>query len=275
MKKNSTSSFYFKMRDKFIIVLMFILSIGVVFGQTGIAKDSEPGINEKLGEQLALETIFVDEKGNQVSLKQIVDKPTVLMFVYYNCPSFCNPLMAEVASLIDRVEFTPAKEYQLVCVSIDEEENSAVAAKKKLNILSAVQKQFPENGWRFLTGDKENILKLTKSAGFTFRKSGGQFAHASALILISPKGEITRYLMGTTFLPFDLKMAIIEASEGKVSPTIAKILKFCFNYDPEGRKYVLNMTRIVGGGIFLISIILVVVLSLKSRKKVMSDEVKN
>ena len=263
------------MLDKFVILLMFVLSIGVVLGQSGIVKDSEPGINEKLGEQLALETIFADEKGNQVSLKQIVDKPTVLMFVYYNCPSFCNPLMAEVASLIDRVEFTPAKEYQLVCVSIDEEENSAVAAKKKLNILSAVQKQFPENGWRFLTGDKENILKLTKSAGFTFKKSGGQFAHASALILISPKGEITRYLMGTTFLPFDLKMAIIEASEGKVSPTVAKLLKFCFNYDPEGRKYVLNMTRIAGGGIFLISIILVIVLSVKSRKKVKSEEVKN
>lgn len=274
MKKNVTSSFYFKLHDKFIIVLMFVLSVGVVSGQSGIVKSSEPGINEKLGKQLALEAVFSDEKGNQVSLKQIVDKPTVLMFVYYNCPSLCNPLMAEVASLVDRVDLTPAKDYQLVCVSFDEEENSTVAAKKKQNILTSVQKQFPADGWRFLTGDKTNILNLANSAGFAFKKENGQFAHASALILISPTGKITRYLMGTSFLPFDLKMAILEASEGKVSPTIANILKFCFNYDPEGRKYVLNVTRIAGGGILLIAVVLVVVLSVKPRKK-MSKEVKN
>lgn len=274
MKKISTSSFFFKLRAVIFLSLVFIQAIGITFGQSGKIKSVKPGINEKLGKQLAVETVFTDENNKQVSLKDIVNKPTVLMFVYYNCPSLCNPLMAEVASLVDRIDLTPAKDYQLVCVSFDEEENSTIAAKKKQNILGAVQKQFSADGWRFLTGDKANILKLTNSAGFSFKKENGQFAHASALILISPTGKITRYLMGTTFLPFDLKMAIIEASEGKVSPTIANILKFCFNYDPEGRKYVLNITRIAGGGILLITIVLVVLLSLKSRKK-MSNEVKN
>lgn len=272
MKKIITSSFLFRVREKIILASMIIATVGFTFGQAGKVKSAEPGINEKLGNQLAVETVFTDENNKQVYLKNIVNKPTVLMFVYYNCPSLCNPLMAEVASLVDRVDLTPAKDYQLVCVSFDEEENSTVAAKKKQNILTSVQKQFPAEGWRFLTGDKANILKLTNSAGFSFRKENGQFAHASALILISPTGKITRYLMGTTFLPFDLKMAIIEASEGKVSPTIANILKFCFNYDPEGRKYVLNVTRIAGGGILLIAVVLVVLLSVKPRKK-MSKEV--
>lgn len=272
MKNGMTYSFFFKLREILILGLMITPIVGFALGQSGNAKSAEPGINEKLGKQLALESVFTDENNKQVTLKEVINKPTVLMFVYYNCPSLCNPLMAETASLVERVDLTPAKDYQLVCVSFDEEENSTVAAKKKQNILAAVQKQFPADGWRFLTGDKENILKLTNSAGFSFKKVNGQFAHASALILVSPTGKITRYLMGTTFLPFDLKMAIIEASEGKVSPTIANILKFCFNYDPEGRKYVLNVTRIAGGGILLVAVVLVVLLSVKPRKK-MSKEV--
>jgi len=274
MEKIITSSFFFQLRAMIFFSLVIIPTVGITFGQTGKVKSVEPGINEKLGKQLAVESVFSDENNKQVSIKELVNKPTVLMFVYYNCPSLCNPLMAETASLIDQVDLTPAKDYQLVCVSFDDEENSTIAAKKKQNILNAVQKQFPADGWRFLTGDKANILKLANSAGFSFKKENGQFAHASALILISPTGKITRYLMGTTFLPFDFKMAILEASEGKVSPTIAKILKFCFNYDPEGRKYVLNVTRIAGGGILLIAVVLVVVLSVKPRKK-MSKEVKN
>ncbi|MFA4923571.1 MAG: SCO family protein, partial [Ignavibacteriaceae bacterium] len=252
------------------LLFLILFSLQLTFAGNGEKSKPEVGIDEKLGQQIALQSVFLDENGKQISMKQIINKPTVLMFVYYDCPGLCNPLMAEVASQIDRIDLTPAKDYQLVCVSIDETETSAIAAKKKQNILTGMQKQFPPDGWRFLTGNKENILKLTSSAGFFFKKEGGQIAHSPTLILVSPSGKITRYLMGTTFLPFDLKMAIIEASEGKVSPTIAKILKFCFNYDPEGRKYVLNITRIAGAGILLIVIVLVIVLSVKPKKSVKS-----
>ncbi|MCK9425768.1 MAG: SCO family protein [Ignavibacteriaceae bacterium] len=268
MKKKTDSSF-FTMITTFGgwgLLFIFLFSSQLNFAGNGEKSNTTAGINEKLGQKIALQSVLLDENGDQISMKQIINKPTVLMFVYYDCPSMCNPLMAEVASLIDRIDLAPAKDYQLVCLSIDETETSTIAAKKKQNILTAVQKQFPPDGWRFLTGDKENILKLTSSAGFSFKKEAGQIAHASALILVSPNGEITRYLMGTTFLPFDLKMAIIESSEGKVSPTVAKLLKFCFNYDPEGRKYVLNITRVAGGGILLIAIVLVIVLSVKPRK---------
>ncbi|MFA6027127.1 MAG: SCO family protein [Ignavibacteriaceae bacterium] len=266
MKKKTNPLYFLRLQSAWLLLFVFLFSSQLIFAGNGEKSKVIPGINEKLGQQIALQSVFLDENGKQISMQQIIDKPTVLMFVYYDCPGLCNPLMAEVASQIDRIDLTPAKDYQLVCVSIDETETSTVASKKRQNILTAVQKQFPPDGWRFLTGDKENILKLTSSAGFSFRKENGQIAHAPTLILVSANGKITRYLLGTTFLPFDLKMAIIEASEGKVSPTIAQILKFCFNYDPQGRKYVLNITRIAGGGILLIAIVLVIVLSIKPRK---------
>lgn len=266
MKKKTNPLYFLRSQSAWLLLFIFLFSSQLSFAGNGEKSKVIPGINEKLGQQIALQSVFFDENGKPISIQQIINKPTVLMFVYYDCPGLCNPLMAEVASQIDRIDLTPAKDYQLVCVSIDETETPAVASKKRQNILTSVQKQFPPDGWRFFTGDKENILKLTSSAGFSFRKENGQITHAPTLILVSANGKITRYLLGTTFLPFDLKMAIIEASEGKVSPTIAKILQFCFNYDPQGRKYVLNITRIAGGGILLIAIVLVIVLSIKPKK---------
>ncbi|MFA6598239.1 MAG: SCO family protein [Ignavibacteriaceae bacterium] len=266
MKKQTRNIFSLRSRLEWLFLFGILFSFQQNFASDGEKSNSTAGINEKLGQQIALQSVFHDENGKQVSMEQIINKPTVLMFVYYDCPSLCNPLMAEVASLVDRIDLVPAKDYQLVCVSIDDSETIAIAAKKKQNILASIQTQFPPDGWRFLTGNRENILKLTNSAGFSFRKVEGQIVHAPTLILVSPKGVITRYLLGTTFLPFDLKMAIIEASEGKTSPTIAKVLKFCFNYDPAGRKYVLNITRIAGASILLFAIIIVVVLSVKPRR---------
>jgi len=256
-----------RVRDGLLLLILFSFQLN--FAANGEkSKPVIPGINEKLGQHIALQSVFHDESGKQISMQEVITRPTVLMLVYYDCPSLCNPLMVEVASLVDRIDLVLAKDYQLVCVSIDETETAAIAAKKRQNILAAIQTQFPPDGWRFLTGDRENILKLTNSAGFSFKKENGQIAHTPTLILVSPKGVITRYLLGTSFLPFDLKMSIIEASEGKISPTIAKVLKFCFNYDPAGRKYVLNITRIAGAGILLTAILLVIVLSIKPKKSV-------
>jgi len=262
--------FPLRLKQMLFLVAFVLFCANLNYAGDKTSNTSKPGIDEKLGSQIALDAVFADENNQQVALRNIIDKPTLILFVYYDCPGLCNPLMAEAASQIDRIELTPGKEYQLVCISFDETEGAATAAKKRHNIMASIQKQFPADGWRFLSGNRENILKATSSAGFTFKKEGNQISHAPAIIVVSPKGIITRYLLGTTFLPFDIKMAIIEASEGKVSPTISKILKFCFNYDPQGRKYVLNITRIAGGGILLLAIVFVIVLSIKPRKTVKS-----
>jgi protein SCO1/2 len=115
-----------------------------------------------------------------------------------------------------------------------------------------------ENGWKWLTGDSANVSRLLNTLGYRVKKEGDEFIHPASIIVISPQGKITRYLHGTYFLPFDLKMAVVEASEERSSPTINKVLKFCFSYDAEGKKYVFNITKVAGtiillfaGGLFL------------------------
>jgi protein SCO1/2 len=129
-----------------------------------------------------------------------------------------------------------------------------------------MKKKIPEANWNFLTGDSASIAKLTDAVGFRYRKEGNEYVHAAVITVLTPDGKIARYLYGTTFLPLDVKLALTEASEGKSGPTINKLLKLCFSYDPQGRAYVLNITRIAGGVSILAVIGFVLVLTLKKKK---------
>jgi protein SCO1/2 len=145
-----------------------------------------------------------------------------------------------------------------------------MAAKWKHNYLMTIKRKFPPEDWLFLTGDSVNIKKLTDAAGFYYKPSDKAFVHAATVIAVSPKGKISRYLFGLKFNPFDLKMALIDAQAGKTNPTIAKVLQFCFSYDPAGRKYTLNVTRIAGSILLLAIGITVGVLTIRKKKKVMN-----
>ena len=127
----------------------------------------------------------------------------------------------------------------------------AGSARLKKEYYSTLPDGFPADAWTFLTGDSTAVQAFTRSVGFTFKRDGKDFAHPTTLIVLASDGKITRYLFGAQYLPVDLKLALLEASEGRVGPTIAKFYKFCFSYDPEGRKYVLNITRVVGASMFL------------------------
>jgi protein SCO1/2 len=245
-------------------LFFFLVLITTVFGQNG---NIEVGIDEKLGEQFPLESFFNDEEGNLIELKDIINKPTMLMFVYYECPGICNPLMSEVASLVNKVDLIPGVDYQIVSISFDQFETPEIAIRKKNSFLNAIKKKIDPASWRFLTGDSVNIKKVTDGTGFYFKREGKDFIHAGSLIFLASDGKITRYLPGTTFLPFDIKMAIIEASEGKVTPTIAKVLKFCFSYDAQGKKYALNVTRIVASITILFAVVYFIFISIKPRHK--------
>lgn len=228
---------------RYFFLLVFLLSSGVL---TPESMDDFIGINEQLGKKIPLNLTFKDEQGIDVSLAKLVDKPTIFMFVYYECPGICSPLMSEVAAEIEQVDLVAGKDYQLVAISFDQTEGPALAYAKKVNYMDIFKKPIPEDAWRFLTGDSASIAAITGSVGFGFKKEGDDFVHPGGLVIVSKDGIITRYLLGTDFMPFDLKMAVIEASEGRVTPTIAKMLKFCYSYDREGKRYALNITRIAG-----------------------------
>jgi len=212
----------------------------------------EIGLYERLDSILPNDIILVDKDSNMVNLISLINKPTFINFVYYNCPGLCSPLLDGVAEVIDRADIELGKDYQIITISMNEDDRPSVGIKKKKNYVATIKKQIDESNWIWLTGDLENIHKITDAVGFKFKREDDDFIHTAALIAISPKAKVTRYLHGTYFLPFDLKMATVEAADEKSSPTINKLLKYCFSYDAKGKTYVMNITKISGTLIMLL-----------------------
>jgi len=211
--------------------------------------DARGGIDQRLGEVVPLDLRFVAENGDTVRLGQLVDRPTVVSLVYYTCPSVCRPLLAEVADMLGKLramDMRPGEDYRVITISFDETDSPDGSARLKKEYYQSLPAGFPRNAWTFLTADAATIAAFTDAVGFHFRRAGEDFAHPTSLIVLSPEGKITRYLFGAEYLPADIKLALIEASKGITGPAVAKFLRFCFSYDPEGQKFVLNTTRIVG-----------------------------
>jgi protein SCO1/2 len=202
------------------------------------------GLDERLGAKIPLDITFRDETGRPVRLAYLIAGPTIILPVYYSCTNVCNFLQGGLASVLPAVKGTPGKAYQVLSVSIDETETPALAAKFKKMYLTSMQAPFPDKGWRFLTGDAQSIRRLTDAAGYRFQRKGRDFIHPVASFVVAGDGTIVRYLYGTTFLPKDLTLALLEAREGRVGATIRKVVGYCFSYDPAGKTYVFNLLRV-------------------------------
>lgn len=258
--------------------ITILLLVAIFFQNIADAHIEQPkdlpgiGIDEKLGQVIPLDLTFYDENGNPVSLKQLIDSPTILAPVYYSCPNVCSFLLFNLAGVINKLPSEPGKEYQILTVSFNEAEKPTLALEKKKMYFKMIEKSFPEDAWRFLTGDRENIRKLTDAIGFHFRRQGQDFLHPVSLVILSSEGKITRYIYGTEFLPFDLKMALLEASEGRVGPTLSKVLRFCFSHDPQGKKYVFNTLKVTGIVTLLFAFGFILFLVLKGKKQPISKE---
>lgn len=232
-----------------IFLLLFFVAGGLTFDAMahGPTDGQDVSLVERLGEQVPLDIVFRDEAGKEVQLHDLVDRPAVISLIYYHCPNVCPRLLSGVGDVLSKLDLDPTTDYVSLSVSFDPDDTPQVAADKKRAYYNIVGEDFPEEGWRFLTGDDENIHRLTGALGFGFKRQGVEFLHPVVLAVISSGGQIARYLPGDQFLPFDLKMAILEASEGRVGSTAARMLLYCFSYDPEGKTYVLNIIRIYAG----------------------------
>ena len=250
-----------------LIVLLLVASIQLQ-GQEPISKDLiEIGWLEHLEDTIPLDLKFNSEENKIVTLRELIDKPTVLSFVYFNCPGVCNPLQESISRVVEKTNMELGKDYQILTISFDVSDTPAKAQKKKNNFIQNIVKEKAAH-WMYLTGEKESIDAITEAVGFKYKATGLDFAHPAGIILISPEGKITRYLYGLDFLPFDLKMAIIEAQQGLAKPTINKVLQYCFNYDPKGQSYTLSVTRVAGTIIMFIAVIIFLGLILSRRKSV-------
>lgn len=258
------------------ILSLFILSVHTVSGQAVINpsatdKDVEIGVVEHLDEYLPDHISLINEKGEQVWLSDLIDKPTVLNFVYYRCPGICSPLMEAVAGVMDKSDLTPGEDYQVLTISFDPSETIDLGVRKKANYLNLMNNEekveAAKKGWKFFVSDSASIVRATHATGFKYKKTGNDFLHAASLTVVSPDGKITRYLNGLYFLPFEWKMAIVEASKGQSGPTLNKVLRFCYSYDPEGQTYVLNVTKVSATLIMFFAFIFLLYLVLKPKRK--------
>jgi protein SCO1/2 len=207
------------------------------------AAPAEVGLDEKLGQRIPLDLVLKAEDGSPVTLRSLVDRPTILTLNYYRCAGICTPLLAGVAEVVQRTQAEPGKDFKVVTVSFDDRDTPEIAATKRTNYLREVERPIQPEAWRFLTGDAQTTKALCDSVGFRFRREGDDFIHPGVIIFLSPDGMVTRYMYGTTFLPADLQAAVGEAARRQPTPTITKLLKICFSYDPVGRKYVFSSTK--------------------------------
>jgi len=211
-------------------------------------------IEEQLGKIAALDTVFTDETGKQIKLETLFDKPVVLLPVYFMCNSICNFLQADLASAMNFVDQIPGKDFNVITLSFADDEDHTHAYTSKRNYNNLLTRQFPRENWFYLTGDNENIHKLTRSLGYYFIKKKDHFyIHPSALVVLAGDGKIIRYLYGPSFLPFDLGMAISEAEKGEPGISIKRgVLSFCFDYDPQNKTYVFKLFRITGTAVLIL-----------------------
>jgi protein SCO1/2 len=176
--------------------------------------------------------------------------------------------MEGLAEVMNASDLVAGVDYQVLTISFDPNETIDLGIRKKTNYLNLVdKKESIAKGWKFFVSDSASIVKGTNATGFKYKKNGKDFLHAASVTVVSPKGKITRYLNGTRFLPFDFKMAIIESSKGMSSPTISKIMQYCFSYDPVGQAYVLNVTKISATLIIFVALLFFLVLIFKPKRK--------
>ncbi len=262
-----------KLFRKSIVCLNFILLVSLMLSLVPslLAKtntgNSGIGLNEKLGTKIPLNLTFFDEDSNKVTLGQYFKRPVILTFIYYSCPGICPILLKGEQEVLGQVNLTPGKDYTAITVSFDPRDHPKEAREKKRNYIAGIKRAFPDSAWHWLTGDSASIKALTDAVGFEYKAAGDGFIHPTLMTVLGADGKISRYMNGTDYLPFDLQMAVIEASKGKVGPTIAKVLRLCFNYDPSTNRYAFNFLRVSGALVILFALIFIGFITIKGKVK--------
>ena len=215
------------------------------------------GIEQHLNEQIPPELIFRDESGNQVRLADYFGrKPMILNLVYYQCPMLCGEVLSGLESALRVLKFDVGDQFDVLTVSFDPRETPAMATAKKAEFLKRYARPGATQGWHFLTGPQQSIDALTKAAGFqyVYDANSGQFAHTTAIMVLTPEGRIAQYFYGVEYAPKDLRLGLIQASQNKIGNLADQVLLYCYHYDPATGKYgavVMRILRLAGAATIL------------------------
>lgn len=224
------------------------------------------GIRQNLNQQIPPELAFTDDLGRPVHLADYFGKrPLILNLVYYNCPMLCGEVLSGLERSMRMMKFDVGKEFDVITVSFDPQETPEMAAKKKSEFLKRYTRAGAEQGWHFLVGKPDAINALTQVAGFDYQydEKTRQFAHATAIMILTPQGKIAQYYYGVEYPPKDLRLGLVEAGEGKIGNVVDQMLLYCYHYDPEQGKYsatILRVLRLAGVATMLFLGTLIVVM---------------
>jgi protein SCO1/2 len=245
---------------------------GVAAG-TKVSALKEIGIDQHPDAKMPLDLEFNDERGGTVKLGDFFGpRPVVLALVYYSCPMLCTQVLNGLAGSLQGVTFTVGKEYEVVVVSFDPADTPSIAAERKQSFLRRYLSAADGNHVHFLTGRESSIAQLTKAVGFRYvwDQQTSQFAHPAAISVLTPDGRMSRYLYGVEFAPRDLKLALVEASAGRIGSIVEQAMLFCYHYDPETGRYgfvVMNIVRAAGALTVLVMVGLILMSLRRERRQ--------
>ena len=238
-------------------LLTLLIFVMVAHAEQPLPRELEGvGVDEKIGQQIDLNLTFVADNGYPVPLSQYFHqgKPVILNLVYYSCPMLCNLVLNGQASSLRDIPWTPGNEFEIVTISIDPRETFSLAQKKRELYRESYGRPAP--GWHFLTDTDGHAKQLAEQVGFHYKwdERTEQYAHAAAIMVLTPQGKVSRYLYGIKFPTRDLRLALMEASESKLGSTLSdRLLLFCFHYDPHTQSYVLFATNFMrAGGVMVV-----------------------
>jgi len=224
----------------------------------------------ELNAQMPLDTPFSDENGASVTLGSYLHgkKPVLLAFVYYGCPMLCTQLEQGVVGSLRMLSFNPGRDYEVVFISFDDRDTAQMAAAKRKTAIDHFRRPETASGWHFLTGSEESIAAVTNAANFHFRfdHKNNSFAHGSGILLLTPDGRISRYFYGVEFPGRDLRLGLVDASQGRIGTPVDKVLLYCFQYDPSAARYsatIIGIMRV--GAVLTVAGLAFVILFLRRR----------
>jgi protein SCO1 len=238
------------------IVAFCTLLVVVPAGASGTDVFSQAGLEHREGRYLPLDITLHDETGKTVTLGELLSRPAVLILTYYRCTHICPEMLAAISGVIGKISLEPGKDYSILTLSFDDGDTPAVARQLKANYLKPIARSFPEDSWKFLTGDRENIRKVLTAVGYSVKKKPEGFDHPAVLIFLSPKGKITQYMnvlkfnygmaCPVTFSPVEFTSSIREASLGKTVLENSMAPFYCLLYKPDHEEVFYRILKVSG-----------------------------
>jgi len=267
-----------------LFVILFLSSLCYAHADQHTA-DGGDWLNERLGSTIPDNIILHDESGAEVKLKDLIVKPTILTLVYYHCSHICPQMLFGLSGVFSKLELVPGRDYDVITASFDSGDTPLDARTQKINYIKAINKPFPEESWKFLTGDRENIEKLSRAVGIRYKKVMHGFIHPEVLVFLSPERTITRYLYISAssyglqypvmFSTVEFGAAINDASKGIVGSHIKRAPLLCFPHQPEQQERFFHILSTLGAITLVLLLALFIYLRATTKKSSGGDKVRS